>query len=155
MAIAALSPAAAQSWSVGVGVGVGGPAYYGPPPVYYGAPPPYVYEQPPVVYMPAPTPQVRSSVSPDAVFDLLDRAGYRELSPMAFRDGVYKLNAVNRRGDLVALEVSALDGRVEREFILSARHRVTGIAPPARTSIPAPPPTAPAPQPSSDPLVVY
>ncbi len=158
-AVAALSPAGAQSWSVGVGVGFGGPAYYGPPPVYYGPAPAYRYEQPPpVVYMPAPAPVVRSSLPPDAIFDALDRGGYSNFSPMAFRDGVYKLNAVNRRGDLVALEVSALDGRVEREFILTAGHRVLRAAPDVRRPIPAAPPPPAAPRPpatSADPLVVY
>jgi hypothetical protein len=155
MAVSILSPAAAQSWSVGVGVGIGGPDYYGPPPVYYGAPPPYVYEQPPVVYMPAPG--VRSSISPDAVFDTLERSGYRDFSPMAFRDGVYKLNAVNRRGDLVALEVSALDGAVEREYILSAQHSVSRVAPRVRApSHSEPPASSPAPaSPTQDPMVVY
>src|SRR5262245_35623438 len=93
-ALAMLSSATAASWSVGVGVGFGGPGYYGPPPVYYAAPPPYVYEQPPPVYAaPPPPPIVHSSLSPDAIFDALESSGYREFSPMAFRDGVYKLNA--------------------------------------------------------------
>jgi hypothetical protein len=167
---AGLSPAGAQSWSVGVGVG------YGEPPGYYGPPPAYLYEQPPVLYSPppvyapppvvyapppvayAPAPAVRSAVSPDAVFDALERAGYRELSPMAFRDGVYKLNAVNRRGDLVALEVSALSGEVEREFVLDgARRPVPPVVPHAARPAAVNPPTASqAPKPGSqDPLVVY
>jgi hypothetical protein len=145
IAVAGLSPASAQSWSVGVGFGYGEPGYYGPPPVY-------VYEEPPLVYAPAPPPMVHSAVSPDAVFDALERAGYREFSPMAFRDGVYKLNAVNRRGDLVALEVSALTGAVEREFIIGARQAVrvpapVPVAPPAASQAPS--------KPQRDPLVVY
>lgn len=145
IAVAGLSPASAQSWSVGVGFGYGEPGYYGPPPVY-------VYEEPPLVYAPAPPPMVHSAVSPDAVFDALERAGYREFSPMAFRDGVYKLNAVNRGGDLVALEVSALTGVVEREFIIGARQAVR-----VPTPVPGVPPAAPqAPsKPERDPLVVY
>ena len=77
---------------------------------------------------------------------------------MAFRDGVYKLNAVNRRGDLVALEVSALSGRVEREYVLSAaRHPVQRVAPQAPRPLQVNPPTASqAPsQRTQDPLVVY
>lgn len=155
--VAVLSPAAAGSWSVGVGVGFGEPGYYGPPPVYYDAPPPYVYEQPPPVYVPAPPPPVvRSSVSPDAVFDALERSGYREFSPMAFREGVYKLNATNRRGDLVALEVSALDGQVEREFILRRGHSSARVISPAPRPVPRVPRAAPEPSGvSGDPLVVY
>jgi hypothetical protein len=147
--VAGHSSASAQSWPP--------PGYrYGEPPVVYApAPPPAVYvPAPPVVYVPAPAPEVRSAVSPDAVFDALERAGYREFSPMAFRDGVYKLNAVNRRGDLVALEVSVLDGQVEREFILEARRAAPDVPPQLPRRLPvAPPPTPVAP--SEDPLVVY
>jgi len=163
-AATAASQAAAGSWSVGVGVGFGGPAYYDPPiyyedpPIYYGAPPPYVYEQPPVIYAPAPPPPVlRSSLSPDAVFDALERAGYREFSPMAFREGVYKLNATNRRGDIDGVRAAALDGEVEREFILRRGHHSARVAKPAPSLSPAPLPR-PAPEPSGasgDPLVVY
>lgn len=153
IALTALSPAAAQSWGVGVGVGYGGPAYYGPPPVYLYEEPPIVYEQPPVLYAPAPV--VRSAVSPDAVFDALERAGYREFSPMAFRDGVYKLNAVNHRGDLVALEVSALSGAIEREYLLAARRPIARVAPPVLAPIaPSSTPRVPRAR-GEDPLVVY
>jgi hypothetical protein len=158
ISLAGLSPASAQ-WSVGVGIEFGGPTYYGPPPVYYGPPPGYLYEQPPTYYAPAPPPvvyapaQIPSSVPPDVVFDKLDRAGYRELGPMAFRDGVYKLSAVNRRGDLVALEVSLLTGSVERETLIGARHTAVPPAPPPPASAqPAPPPQGEA---GRDPLVVY
>lgn len=148
-ALAGLSPASAQSWGVGVGVEFGGPGYYGPPPVIYAPPPAYVYEEeaPPVIYMPAPT-VVPSAVPPNVVFDSLERAGYRELGPMAFRDGFYKLNAVNRHGDLVALEVSLLTGAVQREYVLQRGRRVD--APP-----PLPPGAEPPRVPGGDPLVVY
>ena len=98
---------------------------------------------------------MRSAVSPDAVFDVLERGGYREFSPMAFRDGVYKLNAVNRRGDLVALEVSALTGEVEGEFVIGAARRP--VQPRAARPVAInPPPASQAPKPASqDPLVVY
>jgi hypothetical protein len=157
MPLAALSPAAAGQWSVGVGVGFGEPGYYGPPPVYYAAPPPHVYEQPPVVYVPPPPPPiVHSSISPDAVFDALERYGYRDFGPMAFREGVYKLNATNRRGDIVALEVSALDGQVEREFILHRRRSSLRVDAPAAPMVPRLPRAAPEPSGvSGDPLVVY
>jgi len=147
--LAGLSPAAAQ-WSVGVGIEFGGPAYYGPPPVY-------LYEQPPTYYAPAPPPvvyapaQIPSAVPPDVVFDKLDRAGYRELGPMAFRDGVYKLSAVNRHGDFVALEVSALTGSVERETVIGARRAAIPPAPPPAPTRHAPPPG----DAGRDPLVVY
>ena len=146
--LAGLSPASAQ-WSFGVGVEYGAPGYHTPP-GYYGPPPGYVYEQPPAVYVPAQP--VPSAVPPDVVFDMLERAGYREFSPMAFRDGVYKLNAVNRRGDLVALEVSALTAAVEVEYLIAARR--TAISP-AQPPAPMPVPQAPADQDSDDPLVVY
>lgn len=115
----AAAPAAAQSWSFGVGVGVGGPAYYGAPPTFY-EPSPYPRALP---------------LSPDAVFDALEAAGYREFSPMAPRGDVYKLNAVNPRGDLVALVISAFTGAIESERILAPHHR-----PPRRASAPLPRP---------------
>lgn len=157
VALAGLSPASAQ-WSVGVGVGYGAPDYYGPPPIIYGEPPiiygpppVYVYEEPPV-YLPAPSPPVAipSAVPPAVVFDNLERSGYRELGPMAFRDGFYKLSAVNRRGDLVALEVSLLTGQVQLEFVIGATTHLQPVAPPA----PVLPPAA-SPAPAGDPLVVY
>jgi hypothetical protein len=151
LALAATSPASAQ-WSFGVGVGYGDPGYYAPP-GYYGPPPGYYYEQPPAVYVPAQP--VPAAVPPDVVFDNLERAGYREFTPMAFRDGVYKLNAINRRGDLVSLEVSVLTGEVEREYLIARRQQAA--APPAPLPAPAPAPAhrAPAPPGGNDPLVVY
>ena len=141
LALQGLSPATAQM-SFGVGIEFGGPAYYGPPPFY-------VYEQPPpIIYGP---PEAPSAVPPDVVFDMLDRAGYRELGPMAFRDGVYKLDAVNRNGELVALEISVLTGEVEIERILGRQVAVPLPPPPA--PVEAPPP--PQPEPGRDPLVVY
>lgn len=152
LAFAAHSPAFAQSW--GVGVEFGGPGYYGPPPVIYAPPRAYeYYEAPPVVYLPAPEMIVPQAVPPDVIFDNLETAGYSDFSPMAFREGVYKLNAVNRRGDLVALEVSLITGDVEREIILQRRRtlRTTAVPPPA-----APPPhPSEANEPARDPLVVY
>ncbi len=152
---AATSVAHAQSWSVGVGVGFGDPGYYAPPPgyyyapppVYYGPPPGYLYQAPPEVYAPPPL-VVHSSVSPDAVFDNLERAGYRDFGPMAFRDGVYKLNAIDRRGRYVALEVSALDGQVEREIVIGGAER---RAPRAAARAPSRAPH----ESGGDPLVVY
>lgn len=156
ISLAAIAPAAAQ-WSIGVGIEFGSPTYYGPPPVYYAPPPGYLHEQPPTYYAPAPPPvvyapaQIPSAISPDIVFDKLDQAGYRELGPMAFRDGVYKLSAVNRHGDLVALEVSLLTGSVERETVIGARRAAIPPPPPPASTQPAPPPSAA----GRDPLVVY
>jgi hypothetical protein len=90
-------------------------------------------------------------VPADVVFAKLDRAGYREFGPMAFRDGVYKLSAVNRHGDLVALEVSALTGSVERETII--RPGQAAIPPAAAPTFAEPAP--PAGDEGRDPLVVY
>jgi len=131
---AAASPALGQSW--------GGPIYSAPPPVYYA---PGIYQR-------------AVPLSPDAVFDLLERAGYREFGPMAPREPYYRLKAVNRRGDLVDLVVSMFTGRVEQERILALHQR-----PPLRASRTAPPPRAsaplpPAPRPPADhgdPLVIY
>jgi hypothetical protein len=156
VSLVGLSPASAQ-WSVGVGVEFGDPTYYGPPPVYYGPPPIYLYEQPSSYYAPVPPPivyapaHIPSAVPPDVVFDNLVESGYRELSPMAFRDGVYKLSAVNRHGDLVALEVSALTGSVERESVIGAGQAAILPAPPPTFAEPAPP----AGDEGRDPLVVY
>ncbi len=133
-ATAANSPAHAQSWNSGVMVE--GPVYFAPG-VYQRALP----------------------LSPDAVFNALEAAGYREFSPMAPREPVYRLNAVNPRGDLVALEISMFTGQIERERILAVHQR-----PPLRAyrAAPAPQaaPRAPAAPPPSDegghdPLVVY
>lgn len=155
--LAALSPASAQL-SVGVGIEFGGPDYYGPPPIYYGPPPGYLYEQPPTYYAPAPPPvvyapaQIRSAVSPDVVFDNLEDAGYREFGAMAFRDGVYKLSAVNRHGELVALEVSALTGEVEIEKIVGPGTAGAPLVVPPSLAPPIHPSQA---EPGSNPLVVY
>ncbi len=137
-AAAAVSPASAQSW--GWGVETGGPAYYGAPPAYYA---------------PGYYPRARP-ISPDAVFNALEAAGYREFGPMAPREPIYRLNAVNPRGDLVALEISMFTGEIERERILAVHQRpplrAYRQAPAPRTSAPAAP-SPPAAQ--HDPLVVY
>ena len=95
---------------------------------------------------------------------------------MAQRDPLYKLNAVNPGGDLVALEISVYTGAIEREMILQARHTapLPASPPPVIETYAAPeaPPPAPetyaapaAPRPympptlsepeDDDPLVVY
>jgi hypothetical protein len=163
-AMASVSPASAGSWSVGVGVGVG-PGYYGPgyyPPGYYYPrrfrhrryyAPAYVYPAPPIVYAPAAPgavyapPAEISALPPDAVFDQLEAAGYYDFGVMAFRDGVYKLDAANPQGDRVSLEVSALDGAVQAEYVI-------GAAQPQRRG-PAAAPRQGAAQSDDDPLVVY
>ena len=148
-ALPALSPAAAQL-SVGVGIEFGGPAYDSRPPVF-------LYEQPPTYYAPAPPPvvyeqqEIPSAVPPNVVFDKLEEVGYRELGPMAFRDGVYKLSAVNRHGEFVALEISVLSGEVEIETIIGRREAaIPPIPPPASAA-----PVSPEIEPGRDPLVVY
>jgi hypothetical protein len=158
LALAAL-PAAAQSW--GFGVEVGPPVYYDEPQVYYG--PPVVYEQPPVYYdAPAvvgPEPRVFHMEAPELVLERLENAGYRELSPMARRGTLYRLNAVDPQGNLVALEISIFTGEIERTRILEARYQaparavaaprpVTVEVAPPRVSRPAPVPAA-APPPSA------
>ena len=176
VAMAAASPAAAgSSWSFGFGI-AGPPVYYGPPPVYYEPPvvyepgPPVLYEEPVIV---APPVRVRER-SPDEIFDWLEAAGYREFGPMAHRDPLYKLNAVNPEGDLVALEIHAYTGAIERELILQARHAAPlpvspppvvetyaapAAAPPAAEPYAAPrpytPPTFSEEKDDEDPLVVY
>jgi hypothetical protein len=129
--------------------------------VVYEPGPPVLYDPPVVV---APPPVIVRERSPDEIFDGLEAAGYREFSPMAHRGALYKLNAVNPEGDLVALEISAHTGMIERELILQARHAPPLAAAPA----PAPPPqtyaapaaprpyTPPTPaEPEADPMVVY
>ncbi|HEX9904394.1 MAG TPA: hypothetical protein VGA77_05460 [Propylenella sp.] len=163
LTLAAASPAVAGSWSFGVGVGFPPPAYYGPPPIYYG-PPPVIYEAvpPPLYYGPppvvaAPPPPVLQIRDPGAVLGELENAGYRELGPMAHRGAHYKLRALNPAGDLVALEISAYTGEIERELILEARR----AAPPPPGPMAAPAPLseqqqpAPEEQDGGDPLVVY
>jgi hypothetical protein len=137
-AVAAVSPAFGQ-WGAA-------PGYYGPPPGYYA---PGVYQR----AVPLP---------PDAVFDLLERAGYREFGAMAPREPYYRLQAVNRRGDLVDLVVSMFTGQVEQERILALHQRpplrASRTVPPPRASAgaPVPPaPRAPASQGGHDPLVIY
>lgn len=169
MAAMSFSGASAQSWGVGVGVEFGGP-HYGPPPAYLYGQPPVVYAPapPPVLYAPAPpvyyqpaAPVLHSSVSPDQIFDLLENSGYSDFGPMAFRDGVYQLQAINPNGELVALEVSALDGAVENEYPLAAEAAAPRLprVPHAAAVAPAagpPPGRQLAPPPAGhDPLVVY
>jgi hypothetical protein len=156
---AAIQPASAgSSFSFGFGVDTA-PHYYGPPPVYYG-PPPVLYEPPPAVYYPAPVvvvpppppPVVVQIATPDQVLDSLEAAGYREMTPMAHRGRLFKLNVVNPEGDLVALEIATETGLIERELILRAAYRPAlprPVAAPAPQAVPPPPPT------SGDPLVVY
>jgi hypothetical protein len=81
---------------------------------------------------------------------MLQQAGYRELGPMAFRDGVYKLTAVNRHDEFVALEVSVLTGEVEIEKIIGARQAAVPLPPPPEEAVPPPQPES-----GRDPLVVY
>src|SRR5687767_12008801 len=100
LAAAGLAQSAeAQSWRYGP------PGLYGPPVVFYDprfAAPPGYYGQPglavPRGRRLAPVPTI---VSPDAVFDQLENAGYSQLSPMAPRGEFYKLTAVDPAGNLV------------------------------------------------------
>jgi hypothetical protein len=131
--VVAASPAAAQSW--GAGVVIEGPVYYGAPAFERAVPLP-----------------------PDVVFDVLEDRGYHDFGPMAPRGPIYRLTAVNWRGDLVELEVSAFSAGVESERILAFAQR-----PPVRVyrSAPAAHPQPPAPPPvyeeddAGNPLVVY
>ncbi len=135
LAATAVSPAPAQSWSA--------PQPYGQPPIYYA---PGVYPR-------------AVPLSPDAVFNLLEAAGYRKFGPMAPREPIYRLNAVNRRGDLVALEVSMFTGRIERERVLALRESPPLPAYRPQASVGVSPPVAAPRQPVSpgtrDPLVIY
>jgi hypothetical protein len=187
LAAAALStPVAAQSWGVGVGVTIGEPpVYYDPPPVYYEPAP--VYVAPPVIGGPAPVyvapgpvaPPVLDMVSPDEVFDRLDEAGYTNLTPMARRGNLYRLNAVDPYGNLVALRISIFSGEVERADILQAAYappppaatpgrivepvaavpQAAPVAPPVAVAPQAEPPPPPTngqePAAGDDPLVIY
>jgi hypothetical protein len=104
-------------------------------------------------------------ISPDAIFNALEHAGYREFGPMAPREPVYRLNAVNPRGDLVALTISMFTGEIEQEAIVQPNYRQPLHArrnvPPAEPEASAEPqrPAGVAPPPrgrvSHDPLVVY
>src|SRR5687768_14964191 len=139
----AQSAAAQQSWRYGP------PGLYGPPVVYYDprfvAPPGYY--GPPGLVVPrdrrlTPVPTI---VSPDAVFDRLEDAGYSELSPMAPRGEFYKLTAVDPGGNLVGLEVSIFTGRIENSYILEAGVRVPpALVEPQRKRVRAPAAPAPA-----------
>ncbi len=139
-------PAAAQSFSVGVGVGSGYGHHHGRRHVYNEPPPFYAPYEPPVVY---------SMMPPDAVFDSLEERGYREFSPMAFRDGVYKLNAVNRRGDVVALEVNVVTAEIMRELVLAEHQGRRHVSPAPVAPVPAPSVPETPPADGRDPLVVY
>ncbi len=160
-AAAGAAPAAAQSW--GVGVEFGGPEY-GPPPGYY-APPPGYYAPAPGYYAPppgygAPPQPTLQLLSPDAVFDALEDAGYREFGVMAPHGNYYSLDAVNPRGDLVALEVSAFTGLVERERVLALNQRPPRVERRMRAPVAVEPPKRrpAAPPPNShdgNPDVVY
>jgi hypothetical protein len=113
--------AAAQSW------GYGPPGLYGPPVVFYDprfAVPPGYYGQPGLAVPRGRLPQAPTIVSPDAVFDRLEDAGYSQLSPMAPRGEFYKLTAVDPAGNLVGLEVSIFTGSIENSYILEAGVRV-------------------------------
>jgi hypothetical protein len=148
VSLAAASPALAGS-SVSFGVGVGfGPAFgWGPPPIYY-EPYPYAYGPPPVVIEPVVPANI---IPPGAVLDALEEAGYYDLSPMAHRGSIYKLNAVNPGGDLVQLEISVYTGEIERERIL-ALSRTPQLAPTPAPIAPAPPTPG---GDGEDPLVIY
>lgn len=117
--IAAASPASAQHFSVGGGFTFGDPGYYDAAPFY---------DEPPLVYAPEPPPAVFRMMPADAVFDSLEERGYRDFGPMAFRDGAYKVEATNRRGDRLALELNAVTAEVMRAFVIAE-----SVAPPART----------------------
>jgi hypothetical protein len=145
--------ALAGSWDVGVGVGFGWYPQPVPPQGYY-------YEEPLAIIGPAPPPATNSFVSPDDVFDALERAGYGEFSPMAYRGALYELRAVNPGGDLVALQVSAYTGEIESELILAEnRQNVPPVVTAPAYPRPAPlrPQQAPqaTPEDERDPLVVY
>ncbi len=131
-AAAALSPASAQSWISRPQ----GPVYYAPG--YY---------------------QRAVPLSPDAVFNALEAAGYREFGPMAPREPIYRLNAVNPRGDLVALDISMFTGAIESERILAVHQRppirVYRTAPPPPAAAPAPPPPRTHSGGAHNPLVIY
>jgi hypothetical protein len=101
-----------------------------------------LYEEPVIV-----APPVRArELSPDEIFDWLEAEGYRDFGPMAHRDPLYKLNAVNPEGDLVALEISAYTGAIEREMILQARHAAPSpVLPPPLVETYAAPPAPPPP----------
>jgi hypothetical protein len=109
--------ATAQSWRYGP------PGLDGPPVVYYDprfvAPPGHYAVPRGRRLLPVPT-----VVSPDAVFDRLEDAGYSGLSPMAPRGEFYKLTAIDPAGNLVRLEVSIFSGTIENSYVLEAGVRV-------------------------------
>jgi hypothetical protein len=166
-AMGTASTGLAGSWGVGVGFGFETYPHYGPPPGYYEAPRLYgqvrprdYYGGPLVILGPAPPPYVGRMVTADDVFDMLEAAGYREFGPMAHRGAHYMLRAVNRRGDLVALEVSAYTGAIDREVILAqgSLNVPAAAAAPASPRTPRSRPQVTPPQPAAgerDPLVVY
>jgi hypothetical protein len=157
----AMIPAAAdaQSWSFGVTV------YPAPGAYYYGAPVPYpppvivAPPPPPYVYAPAPPPPtvVPGMKAPGEVFDWLDQAGYRDLSPMAQRGSVYRLRATSPAGHLVELDISVFTGAIQRETILQANYAASATPPPPLATPPVAAEAAPAPDTTQErnPLVVY
>jgi hypothetical protein len=149
--------ATAQSWRYGP------PGLDGPPVVYYDprfvAPPGYYAVPRARRLLPVPT-----VVSPDAVFDSLEDAGYSELSPMAPRGEFYKLTAIDPAGNLVGLEVSIFSGAIENSYILEAgvrvppapvepnrkRMRAPAVPAPAEPARPIEPAALPRPRPNPD-----
>ena len=119
--------------------------YERPPHPYRELPPPAYYGQAPFTVM-GPAPRPGGRVSPDTVFASLEAAGYHDFGPMAARNGVYRLSAVNPHGDLVALEIGIATGWIVRELILAERARQP--RPIERQPAPKPPETR-------DPLVIY
>lgn len=128
MSLAAV-PASAGSW--GVGFGYGGPIYDDAPPrVLLGVPgagaPPMLYEEPNRVYRRQVPLRSESGVpvlhmeAPEDVLDRLASQGFHDMGRITRRGARYMVKAVNRRGDLVALQISIFTGRVERAVVLSA-----------------------------------
>lgn len=151
---ATASPAAAASWEFSGAVGPR--VYYGPPPVHLQAPviyrrAPMIYRQAPVVVGPAPAP-IYDMEAPEDIIESLQDAGFTELSPITRRGAVYRLNAVDPEGNVVALDISIFTGEIERSRILQARFQaapapaprpVARAAPsPAPVEAAAPPPAA-------------
>lgn len=171
--IATLAATMALALPAAPGWAQSGDAYYGPPPVtYYAQSRDIWYDQPPTVVVPAEPRVIPGMKAPGDVLAALDRSGYRELSPMAQRGALYKLRAVNPRGDLVHLEISVYTGAIEREVILAVgraaplyRAPVPAVAPPpaprpakrrhAPAAVPEPAPDSESGPSNRDPLVVY
>jgi hypothetical protein len=139
-----IGPATAQSWGGGIGMQFGPPVYVEPP--VYGEPP-VLYEEPAAMaqFSEAPidvAPDGRPVFHMEAAEDVaraLQRAGFRELSPMNMRGHFYELTAVEPGGDLVQLEVSIFTGEIERVMLLQAGYRPPP-PPPAAVAVVAPPP---------------